>query len=45
MKIAILGLKYVELPLAIEFEKKYATVGFNINSSRLNELKQGKDST
>lgn len=45
MKIAIIGLRYVELPLAIEFGKKYASVGFDIDSSRSNELKQGKGST
>lgn len=44
-KIAIIGLGYVGLPLAVEFGKKYATVGFDINLDRIEELKQGKDST
>lgn len=43
--IAIIGLGYVGLPLAVEFGKKYETIGFDINESRINELKQGKDST
>ncbi len=44
-KIAIVGLGYVGLPLAVEFGKKITTVGFDINSPRINELKSGKDST
>ena len=44
-KIAIIGLGYVGLPLAVEFSKKYTTVGFDINKSRINELKDGTDST
>lgn len=44
-KIAVIGLGYVGLPLAVEFAKKYITVGFDINSNRINELKNGKDST
>ena len=44
-KIAIIGLGYVGLPLAIEFGKKYAVVGFDINQSRINELSEGKDRT
>jgi len=44
-KIAIIGLGYVGLPLAVEFGKKYQTIGFDINSSRLSELQQGHDST
>lgn len=43
--IALVGLGYVGLPLAVEFGKKYQTIGFDINESRINELKQGKDST
>jgi len=43
--IAIIGLGYVGLPLAVEFAKKYKVVGFDINQSRVEELKQGKDST
>lgn len=44
-KIAIIGLGYVGLPLAVEFAKKYNTVGFDINQSRINELRSGKDTT
>lgn len=44
-KIAIIGLGYVGLPLAVEFAKIYITVGFDINQSRINELRSGKDTT
>lgn len=44
-KIAIIGLGYVGLPLAVEFAKKYITVGFDINQTRINELRSGKDTT
>lgn len=44
-KIAIIGLGYVGLPLAIEFAKKYKVVGFDINLSRINELLKGIDNT
>jgi len=44
-QIAIIGLGYVGLPLAVEFAKKYPTVGFDINENRVNELKQGHDRT
>ena len=44
-KIAIIGLGYVGLPLAIEFSKKYSTIGFDINKSRVNELNNSNDST
>lgn len=44
-KIGVIGLGYVGLPLAIEFGKKYSTLGFDINSSRIQELKEGRDST
>jgi UDP-N-acetyl-D-galactosamine dehydrogenase len=44
-KIAIIGLGYVGLPLAIEFGKKYTVLGFDINKSRINELRIGKDRT
>lgn len=45
VKIAVIGLGYVGLPLAVEFGKKYATVGFDINQIRIDELRDGKDST
>lgn len=44
-KIAIIGLGYVGLPLAVEFGKQYPTLGFDINAARLAELQQGHDST
>lgn len=44
-KLAIIGLGYVGLPLAVEFGKKINTTGFDINQARIQELKQGKDST
>lgn len=44
-KIAIIGLGYVGLPLAIEFAKKYAVVGFDIKKDRINDLLQRKDYT
>ena len=44
-KIAIIGLGYVGLPLAIEFGKKYKVLGFDINQARIEELKSGKDRT
>lgn len=43
--IAIIGLGYVGLPLAVEFGKKYQTLGFDINQARITELKNGRDST
>jgi UDP-N-acetyl-D-galactosamine dehydrogenase len=44
-KIAVIGLGYVGLPLAVEFGKKYPTVGFDINAHRVTELNSGEDST
>lgn len=44
-KIAIIGLGYVGLPLAIEFAKKYDVLGFDINQSRISELSKGEDHT
>ena len=44
-KIAVIGLGYVGLPLAVEFGKKYSVVGFDVNSKRIEELKKGHDST
>lgn len=43
--IAIIGLGYVGLPLAVEFGKKRPTLGFDINQKRIDELKNGKDRT
>jgi UDP-N-acetyl-D-glucosamine/UDP-N-acetyl-D-galactosamine dehydrogenase len=44
-KLAIIGLGYVGLPLAVEFGKQFKTVGFDIKEARVAELKKGKDST
>ena len=44
-KIAVIGLGYVGLPLAVEFAKKYPTIGFDINTTRVNELMTGHDHT
>lgn len=44
-KIAIIGLGYVGLPLAIEFGKIYNVVGFDVNKDRIEELNSGKDRT
>lgn len=45
IKIAIIGLGYVGLPLAVEFGKRYPTVGFDINKTRVDELSQNLDRT
>ena len=44
-KIAVIGLGYVGLPLAIEFGKKYKVLGFDINKTRVEELQKGFDHT
>jgi len=44
-KVAVVGLGYVGLPLAIEFAKKYPTVGFDINANRVKELNNYFDRT
>ena len=44
-KIALIGLGYVGLPLAVEFGKKRTVVGFDINQPRIDDLKNGIDST
>lgn len=44
-KLCIIGLGYVGLPLAIEFAKKYAVIGFDINAKRVASLKEGVDHT
>lgn len=43
--LAIIGLGYVGLPLAVEFEKKYPVIGFDVNEARVGELKFGVDRT
>ncbi|QER40993.1 Vi polysaccharide biosynthesis UDP-N-acetylglucosamine C-6 dehydrogenase TviB [Acinetobacter suaedae] len=45
LKIAIIGLGYVGLPLAVEFGKKVSVVGFDIHQKRVDELKSGQDHT
>jgi len=45
IRIAVIGLGYVGLPLAVEFGKKYITLGFDINKSRITELEAGNDRT
>ena len=44
-KIAIIGLGYVGLPLAVEFAKKYAFTGFEISNRRISDLRSGSDIT
>jgi len=44
-KIAVIGLGYVGLPLAVEFGRKFDTLGFDIRASRIAELLEGRDST
>ncbi|KCV06119.1 UDP-glucose/GDP-mannose dehydrogenase family, NAD binding domain protein, partial [Bordetella holmesii CDC-H719-BH] len=41
VKLAIVGLGYVGLPLAVEFGKKRSVVGFDINARRIDELRRG----
>jgi len=45
VKIGIIGLGYVGLPLAVEFGKKFPTIGLDINQARIDELASGKDHT
>jgi UDP-N-acetyl-D-galactosamine dehydrogenase len=45
LKIGVIGLGYVGLPLAVEFGKKFPTLGFDIDQKRVNELNQGIDNT
>lgn len=45
LKLAIIGLGYVGLPLAVEFGRKRSVIGFDINELRIEELKSGKDIT
>jgi UDP-N-acetyl-D-galactosamine dehydrogenase len=44
-KVAIIGLGYVGLPLAVAFAEKYKVIGFDINNQRVDELNSGHDST
>ncbi len=44
-KIAVIGLGYVGLPLAVEFGKQFVTVGFDVNANRIKALRDGVDAT
>lgn len=44
-QIAVIGLGYVGLPLAVEFGKRYPTIGYDVNAQRIAELVQGRDQT
>jgi UDP-N-acetyl-D-galactosamine dehydrogenase len=44
-KIAVIGLGYVGLPLAVEFAKKFPVTGYDISAPRIKELRQGEDSS
>ena len=44
-RIAVVGLGYVGLPLAVEFAKQFKTIGFDINEARVKELNSGHDHT
>ena len=45
LRIGVVGLGYVGLPLAVEFGKKYPTVGFDVKDERIEELERGEDAT
>lgn len=45
IKIAVVGLGYVGLPLAVAFGRQYETLGFDIKADRIRELHEGVDST
>lgn len=45
IEIAVIGLGYVGLPLAVEFSKKFSVIGFDLNSNRIRDLKNGLDLT
>lgn len=45
IRIAVVGLGYVGLPLAVEFGKQFDTIGFDINAARVADLRNGEDST
>lgn len=44
-RVAVIGLGYVGLPLAVEFGKQYSTIGFDVYAERINELRSGNDRT
>jgi UDP-N-acetyl-D-galactosamine dehydrogenase len=45
VRIGVIGLGYVGLPLAVEFGKKFSTIGYDINQERVDELRSGRDSS
>jgi UDP-N-acetyl-D-galactosamine dehydrogenase len=45
LRVGIIGLGYVGLPLAVEFGKRFTTVGFDVKADRVDELRRGEDST
>ena len=45
LKVAVVGLGYVGLPLAVEFSKHRPVVGFDINNARISALREGRDVT
>jgi UDP-N-acetyl-D-galactosamine dehydrogenase len=45
LRIGVVGLGYVGLPLAVEFSRRYPTVGFDVKTTRIDELKSGVDAT
>lgn len=45
LRVAVIGLGYVGLPLAVEFGKQRPTIGFDVNAERVNALQSGRDST
>jgi UDP-N-acetyl-D-galactosamine dehydrogenase len=45
IKIAVIGLGYVGLPLAVAFSTRHPTLGFDVNDERIGELREGFDST
>ncbi|MCB1686020.1 MAG: Vi polysaccharide biosynthesis UDP-N-acetylglucosamine C-6 dehydrogenase TviB, partial [Pseudomonadales bacterium] len=45
VKVAVIGLGYVGLPLAVELGRLYPTIGFDVNVSRIEELRAGRDYT
>ena len=44
-RIAVVGLGYVGLPLAVEFGKRFETVGFDVKPERVAQLRAGRDAT
>ena len=45
LKLAVIGLGYVGLPLAVEFSKRFPVVGFDVNPARIEALRAGRDAT